>query len=579
MATQHPFATTLLRVTGLLAIACICVAATSTSSADDSINFPYQALVAKKEAMVRSGPGQVHYGTQKLSPGDVVEVYRHDPGGWCAIRPTKTSFCIIPESTVEIIDEGIGKITVDGTTPFVGTELGSVSKPLWQVKLREDENVAVLGQLSWPNPEGHSTIWYQIKPPAGEFRWIHISDIQSLDQPNIARSRPTPKLADPHQNASLANSPKPIATALPPVDSATQTRMASVVSPQTNRTTNSISQPNNFNGITFYSGTHQPPAGYVTSFVRSDRNVQPASYAAPAEQVQSPSPIQDTGSGWRKATRPIPSGRNFANSNNFANGRSSSSSNSPTFTNAEPTYGSSTNRFPNQSAQRSYPAKIQIADASSNRRQFAEQLSVARQFGSVSLTANSGQTANVDVVQSLNNRLTMEMLKEPATWDLLPIEAAARQFLLTATPVQRMQGQQFLVKLANCQKIADGYSSPNQPANFLGGSPASNRPVNLNSNQLSTTSGFSNPNANQSASAESQFDASGWLNELKQANGTSPSTYVLQDATGKIIFHVTPIPGLNINRYMKKKVGIKGQRGFNRRLKLNHVTAERVFAL
>jgi hypothetical protein len=78
---------------------------------------------------------------------------------------------------------------------------------------------------------------------------------------------------------------------------------------------------------------------------------------------------------------------------------------------------------------------------------------------------------------------------------------------------------------------------------------------------------------------DSRFDAVGWLNELKRSSGTSPSTYVLQDETGKIIFHVTPIPGLNINRYLKQKIGVSGQRGFNQRLKLNHVTAERVFPL
>ena len=77
----------------------------------------------------------------------------------------------------------------------------------------------------------------------------------------------------------------------------------------------------------------------------------------------------------------------------------------------------------------------------------------------------------------------------------------------------------------------------------------------------------------------SQFDATGWLNELKQARGTDPSTYVLQDASGKIIYHVTPVPGLNLNRYLRKRVGVNGQLGFNQKLNLRHVSIERVYPL
>ena len=93
----------------------------------------------------------------------------------------------------------------------------------------------------------------------------------------------------------------------------------------------------------------------------------------------------------------------------------------------------------------------------------------------------------------------------------------------------------------------------------------------LNGNNLNTA-GSSLPNS-------SQFDATGWLNELKQARGTDPSTYVLQDASGKIIYHVTPMPGLNLSRYLGKRVGVNGQLGFNQKLNLRHVTIERVYPL
>jgi len=54
--------------------------------------FPYKAAVTADDVNVRSGPGQNYYPTETLRRGQVVEGYRHDPGGWRAIRPTDGSF-------------------------------------------------------------------------------------------------------------------------------------------------------------------------------------------------------------------------------------------------------------------------------------------------------------------------------------------------------------------------------------------------------------------------------------------------------------------------------------------------------
>jgi len=100
------------------------LAQASAQSSEQSLKFPYQALVLRDGASVHSGPGEVHYSTESLKQSSAVEVYRHDPGGWCAIRPLSGSFSLVPESTLEIIDKGVGQITVDGTQAWVGTKLG-----------------------------------------------------------------------------------------------------------------------------------------------------------------------------------------------------------------------------------------------------------------------------------------------------------------------------------------------------------------------------------------------------------------------------------------------------------------------
>ena len=45
-----------------------------------------------------SGPGKNYYPTDKLHKGEKVEIYRHDPGGWCAIKPPRQSFSWVSAS-------------------------------------------------------------------------------------------------------------------------------------------------------------------------------------------------------------------------------------------------------------------------------------------------------------------------------------------------------------------------------------------------------------------------------------------------------------------------------------------------
>lgn len=165
-----------------LFIGMACLTANGQGGSSSEASTPYQALVGSELAEVFSGPGDSHYATTRLQQGTTVDVYRHDPGGWCAIRPPSGSFSLVPAAVIDRASDQVGIVTEEGVQAWVGTRLGSVENPLWQVKLKLNEKVAILGETSWPNPEGHSTIWYQIEPPAGEFRWIRESEIQPPSQ-------------------------------------------------------------------------------------------------------------------------------------------------------------------------------------------------------------------------------------------------------------------------------------------------------------------------------------------------------------------------------------------------------------
>jgi hypothetical protein len=212
---------------------------------------------------------------------------------------------------------------------------------------------------------------------------------------------------------------------------------------------------------------------------------------------------------------------------------------------------------PNTYAQSGFQAPIRIADASPATSRFAEQLRQMR------------ASAGSQNLRAINNQLTAEMLKDPSQWRLDSIEQAAQQLAGNSAGADLVAANQFLAKVANCRRIAAGFGG-------AAGSTAGTTPGGLT--QINT--GLPNAgNSTATADGNSQFDAVGWLNELKQAKGTAPSSYVLQDATGKITHQVSGIAGLNMSRYLKQKIGVVGERGFNQRLKLNHVSVSRVYPL
>ena len=494
---------------------------TAAQPVSDDLTFPYQAIVSKDDAQVRSGPGIVHYATGKLAQNSTAEVYRHDPGGWCAIRPTAGCFSLIPESAIEIIEAGIGEVTEDGTQAWVGTELGPVEKPLWQIKLKKGEMVDVIGQASWPNPEGHSTTWYQVSPPAGEFRWIHISDLQlppSLEQlvtptQSIVRSQPAAALAS---NTGIAGA--------------------------------------------------NPRDGQVRQATyQSEISVKPPAF---------PRTLNDVNQGWRQASREDRKDR-FNSGNQATGARDANDSlgnesavshfSQPPIDNSNP-YGNLANSLmPGYAPER-------LASANVNSRFDLEQLNQRPYSGNsgfgipglpaAAMGTNSSLPLSVRLSE-LEFKLSNEMIKEPNQWRLIDLQTVADSiYQSTSDPRERLQAQQLLKKLENCRKIRSGYLEA-----YRAGGAAVNGLVG---------SGVA---TEELVSLSTTYDAMGWLNELVRDGGTSKSTYVLQDDNGKITHHLSPGPGLNLHGYLKSKIGVIGQRGYHNTLDLNHVTVERVVEL
>lgn len=130
--------------------------------------FPYVAYVTADDVYVRSGPGQNYYPTEKLPAGAEVEVYRHDPGGWYAIRPPEGSFSWVSTRYLSAGDANLAIVNGENVAARVGSQFSDI-KDIIQVRLDKAEVVEVLGtELD----ESGARRWYKIAPPSGEFRWV-----------------------------------------------------------------------------------------------------------------------------------------------------------------------------------------------------------------------------------------------------------------------------------------------------------------------------------------------------------------------------------------------------------------------
>jgi uncharacterized protein YgiM (DUF1202 family) len=130
--------------------------------------FPYTATVTTDDVQVRSGPGEDYYPTAQLQAGDRVEVYRHDPGGWYAVRPPQGSFSWVPAEAVEVFENGQARIVGARVVARVGSEL-SDTRDVIQVRLEPGEEIQIIEAM---RSRKTGQTWYRIAPPAGEFRWV-----------------------------------------------------------------------------------------------------------------------------------------------------------------------------------------------------------------------------------------------------------------------------------------------------------------------------------------------------------------------------------------------------------------------
>jgi hypothetical protein len=186
------------------------VGATLPCAAAEKV-FPYKAFVTTNDVYVRSGPGESYYPTEKLKSGTEVEVYRHDPGGWYAIRPLPESFSWVSARYLKLGKDGLGEITADKVASRVGSQFSDI-REVTQTRLDRGELVELRGNKRLGAGDA-AVLWYRIAPPAGEFRWIYGKYVDADFPANgVNRTSPDASRLIQHAHPSpmmLAGNPTP----------------------------------------------------------------------------------------------------------------------------------------------------------------------------------------------------------------------------------------------------------------------------------------------------------------------------------------------------------------------------------
>jgi uncharacterized protein YgiM (DUF1202 family) len=152
-----------------LFVSLVCFVTLDRAIADQT--FPYKAYIVADDVYLRSGPGENYYPTDKLKAGTEIEVYRHDPGGWYAIRPPKDSFSWVSSRHLQLDGNNLATVTEDHVAARVGSRMNDV-RDVIQVRLHKGEVVEVLQPRNAAAANTAATTWYKIAPPSGEFRWV-----------------------------------------------------------------------------------------------------------------------------------------------------------------------------------------------------------------------------------------------------------------------------------------------------------------------------------------------------------------------------------------------------------------------
>jgi len=526
---------------GKILAAIVLALVTAPALLAENDDLPYLAYVVMGDTEVRSGPGESYYATDQLPMGAEVEVHRRDPGGWLAIRPPADSFCWIPAEKLELTNQSdVAEVTAADAVAWMGSNMQSVPRHRWQVRLEPGERVAILGvDARDDSGSGQARNWYKIAPPAGEFRWVHADDVR-----RVRAGRP----------ANLATSHSP---------SRSTSRVVAAVQEMVQEPTlaNPATNPHRrVNGQMKITTSNSPAT--PSSEPRGDSSNWVAAKKRPAEPVQQAAYVsEDPPADEQPAPRRRGPSMVLSNVSNVIPAAANED--------VEPADSSSSARnqasiaaraAPEASPSRTdRPGETRVVWAAKSPRREVQQLDNPTPTSLAPLGASASRN-DVDLERGdIELQLSLMVSRDPQLWNLAALRGRA-EALIERAPTALERGQVRLL-LEQIEDFEDLYE----------------RHVQAEKGVLVPTSGAAGSVAGRPTGSrvEPRFDGSGWLIPVHSVKRTAPP-YAITDDGGKVVMYVTPAPGVNLHRYERKRVGIYGQRNSTQDLSVQVLTAHRV---
>lgn len=198
-------------------------------------------------------------------------------------------------------------------------------------------------------------------------------------------------------------------------------------------------------------------------------------------------------------------------------------------------------------------------------------------------TGTADRSFLMEELADINLELTTEVAQPPEFWSLDELQGRA-QAVIDASNVAsvRDQAQRLLARVAQFQdvqrrgasmargvtKVDNATLMAKLPRTGAGSMPGLSPSVGTRN--FMAQSGMGNRTAT--------YDGAGWLMPVVTAKRGLPR-YVLTDDRGSVLQFVTPQPGLNLKSYVRKKIGIYGNKSYLPSFERPHLLAERIVSL
>lgn len=215
---------------------------------------------------------------------------------------------------------------------------------------------------------------------------------------------------------------------------------------------------------------------------------------------------------------------------------------------------------------------------------------------------------DVDPLVLIEVKLTHEVVKPVEHWELVPLQAAVRQFIQSGeTPLERGKARLLSEKIEDFARLqerklalAEALTAVNSTQPTQERTPPDLEVPEGTSSEASAvaTTAMGNSEEAQSLGATTEstptteddqpaprYDGQGWLmpvvTRAAQARKSERYTppFALTDHAGNVIQFVSPTPGLNLRRFTRQEVGIYGQVSPVDQYTKPHLTAHRVVVL